>query len=163
MLTGKELFESGFITDALEQNVQQQGIDIRVRAIYDLSGLGVIPAEGKTTKPNSTPIKPGLNGLWTLNAGYYEVEFEEGCNLPNNIGAQLKSRSSLVRCGGDIRSGHFDPGFNTKHMGGYMKLERPIQIEPGACLAQVITFVSNEVENTYNGQWQGDKQRETNN
>ena len=72
---------------------------------------------------------------------------------------QFKTRSSLVRCGADIRSGQFDAGFKTEHMGAYMKVELPVVIEMGARVAQTLIFRTEKVTNTYNGQWQEDKQR----
>lgn len=161
MLTGKEIYSSGLITGALEENVQQHGIDLRVENIRRVSGIGVIPAEGKTEAPIPVDIKP-IHESWSLVPGYYEVEFVEGCNLDSTHGMLLKSRSSLVRCGGAIRSGYFDPGFHTEHIGAYMVLEKTIIIECGARLAQVLITQSNEVTNTYDGQWQNDKQREFN-
>lgn len=161
MLTGKEIYSSGLITGALEENVQQHGVDLRVKNIRRVSGIGVIPAEGKTTAPIPVDIKP-IHGSWSLVPGYYEVEFIEGCNLDNRHGMTLKSRSSLVRCGGDIRSGYFDPGFHTDHIGAYMVIEKTIVIECGARLAQVLVNESREVVNTYDGQWQNDKQRDNN-
>ena len=73
----------------------------------------------------------------------------------------FKTRSSLVRCGADVRSGQFDGGFKTKAMGAFLKVELPIEIEVGARVAQMIVNETYEVanEDLYDGQWQGDKQR----
>ena len=161
MLTGKEIFNAGFIKGALEQNVQQQGVDVRVSKISKVFGSGIIPVEGKTQRAQTSELPLFSDDGWRLQPGYYEVEFEEGCEMPNNIGLQFKTRSSLVRCGCDIRSGHFDPGFKTDHMGAFMEVSLPVTIYKGACLAQVITFESNSVDNLYDGQWQDDKQRKT--
>lgn len=161
MLTGKELFESGMITNVLEENIQQQGIDVRVRDIKRLDGTGTIPATGKTITPVSLPVALSNNQKWILNPGYYEVEFEEGCNLDEYTGFDYKTRSSLVRCGAQIISGHFDPGFHTDNCGAYLIVRLPITIEKGAKLAQIIPSTSNKVENVYDGQWQNDKQRKS--
>lgn len=160
MLTGREIFESGIIVDALEQNIQQQGVDIRVSKISKVSNSGgVISVTEKTKAPQSSEMTLFNDDRWILQPGYYEVEFVEGCNLPDNIGIQIKTRSSLVRCGSNIFSGHFDPGFRTDHMGAFLRVDLPITIYKDSRLAQVLTFESNRVENTYDGQWQEDKQR----
>lgn len=160
MLTGKEIFDLDIIKGALEKNVQQQGIDVRVKEIakVDTHFPGYIPVEGKTQRPNSIHCAM-LEDHWTLQPGYYEITFIEGCEMPDNLGLDFKSRSSLIRCGSEVMSGHFDPGFKTDNMGCYMEVRLPISIEKGACIAQAMVTESNKVENTYNGQWQGDNQR----
>ena len=71
----------------------------------------------------------------------------------------IRYRSSLVRCGAIVHSGQFDAGFKTDAMGCFLQVIRPLHIEEGARIAQAIVFESNDVENLYDGQWQGDKQR----
>lgn len=181
MLTGKEIAERGIIQGFKEEYIQQQGIDVRVESISRFghyaemdgsmkwvknerdSDIGHVPEFHKTILPKSHNWVPEVldtNRLgWRLEPGYYEVQFKEGCKMPNDCCMEFKTRSSVVRCGGEIRSGLFDAGFETEHMGAFLKVEEPMIIEQGARLAQVIVHNSNKVENTYNGQFQNDKQR----
>lgn len=171
-LTGKQIVESGIITNVCNEGIQQQGIDVRIKKLsvvgknqYSVS-YGYIPKEGKTMTPGTTEILPIENPAgqeyWDLPEGYYEIEFEEGCNIPNYIAMYFKTRSSLVRCGAEILSGQFDAGFKTDNMGAFLKVNIPITIEKGARVAQAILTETYEVgvEHMYNGQWQGDKQRQ---
>lgn len=168
-LTGKQILESNIITNLCEEGIQQQGVDVRLKNVFSLSEknihYGYIPANGKTITPKMIPIHPTQNSeekeVWCLPIGYYEVEFEEGCNIPNNIAMGFKTRSSLVRCGAEILSGQFDAGFTTDNMGAYLKVNIPIIIEKGARVAQAILTETYEVvaDHLYNGQWQRDKQR----
>lgn len=176
MLTGKEIVEKQVITNYEEGNVQQQGIDVRVNRVFglgkncdgkwlpnlDLAHIGWIPKEGKTKLPREQEISPSVYDCgfgWLLQPGYYEIEFWEGCKVPNDCCMEFKTRSSVVRCGGEVRSGLFDAGFETKHMGAFLKVEEPMFIACESRLAQVIVHGTNKVENTYNGQWQNDNQR----
>lgn len=156
-LTGKEILERGIITNSCKAGLQQQGIDVRVDRICKLRGTGVIRAEGKTMIPETAAIISV--GYWDLEPGYYEVELMEGCKIPSNCAMYFKTRSSLVRCGTIVHSGQFDAGFETEKAGCFIEVCRPIRIEHGARIAQAIVHESNEVENTYEGQFQGDKQR----
>lgn len=158
-LTGKEIIQNQIITNSIEQGLQQQGIDVRIKKVNKLSGSGVIPREGKTLLPVYEEMQVSANDSWYLQPGYYEVEFEEGCNVPNNATLHFKTRSSLVRCGALVHSGQFDAGFKTNNMGAFLQVLNPISIQKGARIAQAIVFTSNEVSNLYDGQWQGDKQR----
>jgi deoxycytidine triphosphate deaminase len=162
MKTGKELFESGVVTNALKENVQQHGIDLRLKKVNKLVTGGVIPVEGKTALPDyeEVPVEEIKGGkYWKLAPGYYEIILEEGCKIPKDQYLFIVQRSSLMRCGGIIRSSIYDAGFETEHMGTFMDVKFPILIEEGARVAQAYTHDSNEVENLYNGQFQNDKQR----
>lgn len=170
-LTGKQIVENGIVTNVCAEGIQQQGVDVRVKSISVVGkhgheeNYGYIPAKGKTLAPKVTEIPPINMGdgreYWELPVGYYEVEFEEGCAIPNHIAMYFKTRSSLVRCGAEVISGQFDAGFETENAGAFLKVNIPITIEVGARVAQAIVTETYEVseENLYNGQWQNDKQR----
>ena len=160
-LTGKQIVESGIITNYCEEGIQQQGIDVRLKSVRTMLGQGKIPTQGKTILPKYCEVVFGDNNCIELPSGYYEVEFEEACNIPNNMVLNYKTRSSLVRCGAIIHSGQFDAGFKTQNMGAFLHVIRPIILEKGARLAQAIVTESYPVNENdlYNGQWQNDKQR----
>ena len=158
-LTGNEIIQKGILTNTCEEGIQQQGIDVRIKKINKVEGNGMVPKNGKTLLPIYTQLQTSANDCWYLQPGYYEVEFEEGCNVPNNATLHFKTRSSLVRCGALVHSGQFDAGFKTNNMGAFLQVLNPISIQMGARIAQAIVFTSNEVSNLYDGQWQGDKQR----
>lgn len=167
-LTGKQIIDQKIISNCCEEGVQQQGIDVRVIDVKEVQDWGFIPQHGKTRKCSVVPIETetlemntGTVEAWKLPTGYYEVTFEESCNIPANAVLHYDARSSLVRCGGKIFSGQFDGGFHTDHMGAFMELAKPIIIEKGARIAQARveeTYPVDE-ENLYDGQWQNDKQR----
>jgi len=62
----------------------------------------------------------------------------------------------VLRCGGIITSGIYDPGFEVDEMGGVLIATKPIVIERGARVAQIIIFENSEAE-AYNGQWMREK------
>ena len=169
-LTGKEIVSRNVITGLdLENAVQQQGVDLRLDRVwrYDGYGWGAIPKEGKTQRPGFTELEANVisesgEKHFRLQPGYYEISFMEGCNIPADLViSNIKPRSSLCRCGADIKSGQFDGGFSTEHMGAFLQVQIPIIIEQGARIAQVQVLETRPVdqENLYNGQWQHDKQR----
>ena len=167
-LTGKQIVEQGIVYNVCEKGVQQQGVDVRIDRVFEVInfGNGLVPINGKTMTPPTVEVAAldaheDSKGYFYLPPGYYEVTFVEGCKMPANCAMYFKTRSSLVRCGSDIRSGQFDGGFETTAMGAFLKVELPIKIERGARVAQAIvteTYTVDE-ENLYNGQWQNDKQR----
>lgn len=169
-LTGQQILDRGIIkgVEAIdrESQQQQQGVDLRLGAVCMVDGMGFIPASGKTLIPSTSDVYPEYDEsydkeVFELEPGYYEIYFMEKCNLGNNEVMQIISRSSLVRCGAQVRAGQFDAGFHTERMGAFLEVSLPITIEVGARVAQAIVSESYEVQkdDLYNGQWQGDKQR----
>lgn len=161
-LTGKQIVDNNIIYGVCDKSIQQQGVDVRVKDIRKVVDIlpGYIPIDGKTIIPKTEELKL-IDKCWELTPGYYEVTFMEGCKIPSNCAMYFKTRSSLVRCGSDVRSGQFDGGFETEEMGAFLKVELPIIIEYGARIAQAIVSETYEVsdEYLYDGQWQNDKQR----
>lgn len=161
MLTGREIVENNLIGGYLEENIQQVGVDLRVDEIFELSQIleapHIIPDTGKTVVNfQKTPLNisaKGKEGI-ILQPGYYEVRFTESCNLGSTFALDLKTRSSVVRCGGKVHNGMFDPGFNTENIGCFLEIKYPIQLFYGSRIAQAIVFRCNNVDNMYNGQWQ---------
>jgi deoxycytidine triphosphate deaminase len=95
---------------------------------------------------------------WLLYEGVYDITFNEGCNIPDNRVAFIKQRSSLYRNGAIINSPVFDPGFKTKNVGTLLYVHETIFIEQDARVAQIYFHECVSAE-MYDGQWQGDKQR----
>lgn len=160
-LTGEQIIENNIITKFSGEAVQQQGVDVRLDRLFRLDDeeIGKVPEFGKTRIPKTIEIKPDDN-LFILPVGYYEVMLEEGCDIPANAAMKLHTRSSLVRCGALVHSGQFDAGFKTDQMGCFLQVLRPIEIERGARIAQAIVSTTSTVKNLYDGQWQGDIQRQ---
>lgn len=160
--------------DQVEQLLQTNGKGAKAQVGYDLTLKEVTTINGgavfsdKTVVHEYTPIAPfdtadtsaDQDGtgrvVFALNPGTYSLTFEQGVKLPSNKTAFIRHRSSILRCGGIITSGVYDPGFEVDEMGGVLIATRPITIEKGARVAQIIIFDNSEAE-LYDGQWQGNK------
>lgn len=169
-LTGKQLVEQGIITgDIREENIAQHGVDLNLIEVRRISGPGFIPLEGKTKLAFRSFVEKeeiNVDGQtvigWKLTPGAYDITFEQGCDIPNNQRLQIVQRSSLLRNGAILRSSMFDSGFKTNSIGTVIYLSEELWIQEGARVAQIYATSSNTVENLYNGQFQGDKQRDVN-
>jgi deoxycytidine triphosphate deaminase len=166
MLTGKQL--TTFISNVPDENIQQHGIDLNVVSVSKVISRGLIPKEGKTilgqreeVKPSIRVLEPDRKGsaVLSLDPGVYDFVFAQGCSVPKDKWFEVIQRSSGSRNGLFIRSAIFDAGFQTEQIGTMVIVLVPIDIEVGARVAQIVAHNSNEVENQYNGQWQGDQQR----
>lgn len=160
--------------DQVEQLLQTNGKGAKAQVGYDLTLKEVTRINGgavfsdKTVVHEYTPIAPfdtadtsaDQDGtgrvIFALNPGTYSLTFEQGVKLPSNKTAFIRHRSSILRCGGIITSGVYDPGFEVDEMGGVLIATQPITIEKGARVAQIIIFDNSEAK-LYDGQWQGNK------
>lgn len=162
MLTGKQIFEKGIVTKVAnpEKQIQQVGIDLTISYFSKVDGVGFIPKDGKTILPNYTKLEWPEDNILILQPGIYECVFNEGCNFDSRTEGKIIHRSSVLRSGSILMSAEFDPGFETENIGSFITVNMPIKIEKGARLGQMTcNLTDEEVENTYNGQWQKDKQR----
>lgn len=163
MLNGRELIERGIVINAQDVNVQQHGVDLNVISIQRVEGNGIIQRNQTILSQYTEVLLEDLDEskYWKLTPGAYSVVFAQGCNVPNDQMLLIRQRSSLLRNGTIFCSSVFDAGFKTENIGTVMIVSVPITIEYYSRLAQIYNHVCTLVENLYNGQWQGDKQRKS--
>jgi len=172
MLNATQILDEGLLLlEHTQGKPSQVGYDITLKEVQKI-GLKIganAYREGKIGKvlkdktelteyvPQTTIMLDGVEG-WLLHDGVYDITFNEGCKIPDNRVAFIKQRSSLYRNGAIINSPVFDPGFETQNMGTLLYVHETIFIEKDARVAQIYFHECNGAE-LYNGQWQGDKQR----
>ena len=136
----------------------QVGYDLTLKGVKQISG-GLVLAD-KTVVADYVEMMPTFTTaekfIYELQPGTYSLTFEQGIKLDAAHTAFIRHRSSILRCGGIITSGVYDPGFEVEEMGAVLIATQPIDIEKGARVAQVIIFDNVDAEK-YNGQWQGNK------
>ena len=179
MLNAQQILDEGLLKlEHTQGKPAQVGFDLTLKQVNKIGVEGMdymihhlkpeVPKQkiGKVLKDKTelTAYRPydliNLDGVtgWLLYAGVYDITFNEGCKLPDNRVAFIKQRSSLYRNGTTINSPVFDPGFETEFMGTLMYVHETIFIEENARVAQIY-FHECEAAELYDGQWQGDKQR----
>ena len=167
MLNAKQIVDEGLLKlERTHGKPAQVGFDLTLKQVNKIGGRIIDGKIGKVLKDKTelttyTPYElMNLDGVigWLLYEGVYDITFNEGCKLPNNRVAFIKQRSSLYRNGTIINSPVFDPGFETEFMGTLMYVHETIFIEENARVAQIY-FHECEAAELYDGQWQGDKQR----
>lgn len=178
MLNSKQILEEGLLDlEVSYGRPAQVGYDLSLKTVHKIgytdkiwndkkgvwqNGMIGMVLKDKTSLTSYGIVQPmiidGYEG-WLLYPGTYDLTFHEGCKIPNNRAAFIKQRSSLKRNGASISSPVFDPGFETKNMGTVMRVDESIFIEKDARVAQIYFYEVTPVEEGYNGQWQGDKQR----
>tara|TARA_R100001129_G_scaffold89298_1_gene60809 strand:- start:209 stop:703 length:495 start_codon:yes stop_codon:yes gene_type:complete len=161
MLLNANQVEEMLVTNGKGKKAQV-GYDLTVKDVKAIRG-GILYADETQLEPYDqieTMSVQKVDGdhreVWSLKPGIYSVTFEQGCKLDDKTTAFIRQRSSILRMGGTVTSGVYDPGFEVDEMGGVMTLTKTVVIEKGARLAQIIMFENNSAE-LYDGQWQKDK------
>jgi deoxycytidine triphosphate deaminase len=170
MLNAQQILDEGLLKlERTHGKPAQVGYDLSLKQVNIIGGRIVDGKIGKVLKDKTelTTYRPyelmNLDGAhgWLLYEGVYDITFNEGCKLPDNRVAFIKQRSSLYRNGTLINSPLFDPGFETEFMGTLMYVHETIFIEENARVAQIYFHECRQSVVMYTGQFQGDRQRET--
>lgn len=136
----------------------QVGYDLTLKEVKRTNG-GMVLSD-KTIVDEYTPVLPIQTPtgkiLFKLEPDTYSITFEQGIKLDLYHTAFIRHRSSILRNGGIITSGLYDPNFEVEEMGAMLVTTKPLTIERGARVAQVI-IMENHLSEAYNGQFQGSK------
>jgi dUTP pyrophosphatase len=150
----KERLIENFID--LETQLQPASFDLSLDEIYLLTSSASIDFTNKERKlPNYKKIE-FINDWIDLSEGIYLVSFKEIVNIPNDLIAFVRPRSSLVRSGATIFSSLWDPGYSGKSNCLLVVLnENGIRIKKNARIAQMVFFkLSSPATKTYSGIYQ---------
>lgn len=97
---------------SLEAQLQPNGFDMTVRDVARLTTPGAIGVEDSSRVLSETePMGFGPDGWLQLEPGPFLVTFNEVVNLPLNIMALGRPRSSLLRSGVSIHTAVWDAGY----------------------------------------------------
>jgi dUTP pyrophosphatase len=150
----KERLIENFID--LETQLQPASFDLSLDEIYLLTSSASIDFTNKERKlPNYKKIE-FINEWIDLSEGIYLVSFNEIVNIPNDLIAFVRPRSSLVRSGATIFSSLWDPGYSGKSNCLLVVLnENGIRIKKNARIAQMVFLkLSSPAAKTYSGIYQ---------
>ena len=121
----------------LDLQLQPNGIDIRVDRVARLVSRGTLGVEGR--EPAERTEVPDQDGWWDLAAGAYVIGYRERVNLPNDVMALARPRSSLLRSGVAIHSAVWDAGYSGRGE-GLLSVVNPegYRLERGARVLQLV-------------------------
>ncbi len=139
-----------------EIQVQPAGIELTLRKVYRICGAGSIDFDNSgRIIPKYEELK--FNGEWIhLGRGIYIVQYNEVVNMPLDLVAIARPRSSLVRCGATVETAVWDPGYRGR---SYSLLivynEEGIRLKRNARLVQLVFIkVMGDTGGGYKGTYQ---------
>jgi deoxycytidine triphosphate deaminase len=142
------------------ENPEGSGFDLRVGEVFKIKEGEAFLGETERFTPEteqvvkysdntkvSVLIKPG---------DFFLVKTMEKVNLPKNIAAIFRPRSTLQRSGIGLFTAAVSPGYCGELTFGIANLgKNNFRLEMGARIAHIIFFDTSENVSDYRGQWQG--------
>src|SRR2546430_6248460 len=119
VLSREELRAALASTPALVEDVdvqlqlQPNGVDLRVERVQRLTSPGLLGAADNVREPAAREDVPtDKDGWWDLHRGAYVITYREKVNLPTDLMALSRPRSSLLRSGVSIHGAVWDAGYS---------------------------------------------------
>ena len=143
----------------LEQQLQPNGFDLTLREVGRYEGAGVIARDNAGRRlPEVWPLPFAADDFLDLAPGPYQIVFNEVVDLPNDLMALGRPRSSLARCGVAIHSAVWDAGYRGRST-SLLVVANPagFRVARDARLLQLVFFALGEsVGEGYQGAYQGE-------
>lgn len=146
----------GFV--GLDEQLQPNGFDLTLRelAMFDSSGQITVRNTGRVLSAMAPLVFDGL-GRIDLVAGIYLVTYNEVVNMPRNVMALARPRSSLLRCGVSIDTAVWDAGYRGRSQSLMVVYNsRGIRLEKNARVTQLVFMKLSGNTNGYQGVFQNE-------
>jgi len=140
-------------------NPEGTGFDLRVGEIYKISGEGYLGEKERKTCDIELVAKyiEGKTTTHTIESGdFYLIKTIEKVNLPNNLVAEFKPRTTMQRMGIFYRASNAAPGYCGELTFAIANVGPcKVKLELGARVCHVIFHEVKGKTHLYRGQWQG--------
>ncbi|MFH1860786.1 MAG: deoxyuridine 5'-triphosphate nucleotidohydrolase [bacterium] len=151
----------GLVECLIDTDVQVQinGVELSlcsVEIFVDHGTIGFHNQERILSKTDA--LEPDLDGWFLLKQGQYKIIFNEIVNIPNDMMAIARPRSSLLRCGVSVSTAVWDSGYSGRSEALLLvHNSNGFRVKKDARLIQLLFFRLPEmVTQGYTGIYQGE-------
>ena len=141
------------------RQLQPNGIDLTLREIAMFSSPGSLgsASEERVLSVTSPLVFDGLGRL-DLPPGCYVITYNEVVNIPANVMALARPRSSLLRCGVSVHNAVWDAGYSGRSQSLMVVYnQHGFRLHRNARVVQMVFFcLSSDVAQGYDGMFQGE-------
>lgn len=142
----------------LAAQLQVNGFDMTLRSLRRLTSAGQLALDNsQRVLPEAAELPFEDDGWLLLSPGSYMLVFNEIVNLPLNVMALGRSRSSLLRCGASLHTAVWDAGYHGRsesllvvHNVHGLRLKQDARL-----MQMVFMYLAQETE-AYRGRYQGE-------
>lgn len=143
----------------LEKQTQMCGMELTMQKIERFTSSGAVAFDNiERVLPSTDPLDFDSSGWIDLAPGAYLVTFNEIVNIPRDVAALARARSTLLRCGASLETALWDPGYRGRSQ-SLLVVHNPqgLRLRKNARLMQLIFLrLENEAEKLYSGKYQGE-------
>ncbi len=149
------------VENMIDSNLQIQpnGVEMTLKQVEKLNGTGTVDYDNsRRVIPESEIIEFNSEGRITLPRGSYKILLNEIVNIPKNLAAIAKPRSSLLRCGVTLETAVWDAGYRGRSE-CMLVVHNPagFNVEKNARVMQLLFYnLNTEVEEGYSGRYQNE-------
>jgi dUTP pyrophosphatase len=139
--------------------LQPNGIDVRLERVQRLTSPALLGAADGVREPSAREdVKADADGWWDLHAGVYVIGYRERVNLPADLMALSRPRSSLLRSGVAVHGAIWDAGYSGRGEGLLAVMNpRGYRIQRDARVVQLVFYrLSRPTGEGYAGRYQGE-------
>ncbi len=140
----------------LAEQLQPNGIDLTLSFVARITSPGRIGvSNNERIISNTEPLAFAGDGFVTLAPGCYLITYNEIVNLPGNLSALGRPRSSLLRCGADIGTAVWDAGYRGRSQ-SLLIVHNPagLSLRQNARIMQLVFFRLDAETPGYSGKYQ---------
>jgi len=145
-------FVAGQLGAVADGQVQPNGVDLTLGAVYEQVEPGRIDRDGK--RVGERRELDAEEGVYHLDPGGYVVEYGDRVVIPEGHVGFLYPRSSLRRNSCMLNTAVWDAGYEGRGE-GLLEVHHPIALEAGARIAQLVLAEAAH-EDSYDGSYQGE-------
>lgn len=145
---------------SLEEQLQPNGFDLSVSEVGSFAGAGAIGCSNVNRSLPQVETLPFAGDGWIdLGPGSYQLRFNEVVDLPNDLMALGRPRSSLCRSGATVTTAVWDAGYRGRSTALLTVLNPAgLRIERDARLVQLVFFtLVAPTERGYDGVYQHER------
>lgn len=143
----------------IETQIQPNSVEMTVQRIEEINGTGMIDFDNSCRKlPSSKTLEFNTEGWIFLKPGIYKVVFNEIVNIPKDLAAIARPRSTILRCGVNIGTAVWDSGYKGRSE-SLLIVHNPngFKIQKNARVIQLVFFeLSTAVKKGYDGRYQNE-------
>jgi dUTP pyrophosphatase len=147
------------IEDMIDPKVQVQdnGVDLSVRKIEKFSGFGVLRFEMEPKNEPTTETVEFDESIH-LSQGAYRITYNEWVNIPKDLIAIARPRSTLLRYGATVATGVWDAGYRGRSVSLLtVHNQAGLEFRKNARVIQLVFLrLTEPVDKGYTGGYQGE-------
>ena len=159
IITGSQA--QNLVESMIDPKTQTQmcGMELTLQKIERFTSAGAVAfdnIERELPRTESMDFDPA--GWIDLAAGAYLVTFNEIVNIPRDVAALARARSTLLRCGASLETALWDPGYRGRSQ-SLLVVYNPhgLRLKKNARIMQLVFLrLEKDAEKVYSGIYQGE-------